>query len=582
MRPMSGGIEQALRVVLDTAHPDFDWSAHESVRDARHKYRGKDVIWHEVADSREGWAKAVELYELLASEKVHRNRTLVLDFSLVRPKGAPIKGMQNRPSSGPVPLMNALLKVASIRDAGMAPWLQALYVDHYLAECVLVGGARRAARLACKHWQDPDILEFIAAKRPVEYLGLSAEQVLALRAERRAQGLTPPFAFLWSASNSVLVDAEFWNGVAEYEAGLGINVSPEAQRAHAVFTAAVDAAYADGTGEPGFINADQLVANDAGLPKKIDGEFAGYDKYQPEDDTKLLLARVAKRARKKPYRMIVNPCGEITLSLLGGYCVIADVVPFHADTLAEAEEAFRVATRALIRTNLMPALYQAETSRTNRIGVGMTGVMEFAWKFFQVGFKDLIDPDFAGHAAWRSGEPCSLRTQAAAVRAAHFWHTLALFARAVEEEAASYSAVLGLPVPHTNRTIKPAGTTSKLFGLCEGWHLPSMRRYVRWVQFRSDDPLVADYAAKGYPVRALKSYEGTTIVGFPTEPTICQIGMPDELIVTASEATPEEQYQWLRLGERFWLRGTQENGVDLPEDHGNQISDGRYSSARAS
>ena len=31
--------------------------------------------------------------------------------------------------------------------------------------------------------------------------------------------------------------------------------------------------------------------------------------------------------------------GEIALNVLGGFCVIADVVPYHADTLEEAEEA---------------------------------------------------------------------------------------------------------------------------------------------------------------------------------------------------------------------------------------------------
>jgi hypothetical protein len=116
-------------------------------------------------------------------------------------------------------------------------------------------------------------------------------------------------------------------------------------------------------------------------------------------------------------------------------------------------------------------------------------------------------------------------------------------------------------VPHTTRTVKPAGTTSKLFGLTEGAHLPAMREYLRWVQFRNGDPLIATYKAKGYPVRELKIYSGTTIVGFPTKPAICQLGMGDRL-VTAAEATPEQQYKWLRLLEKWWVRG----------DKGNQVS----------
>jgi hypothetical protein len=138
------------------------------------------------------------------------------------------------------------------------------------------------------------------------------------------------------------------------------------------------------------------------------------------------------------------------------------------------------------------------------------------------------------------------------------------FNAAVKDEAARYAKALGVVTPHTMTTIKPAGTTSKLFGLTEGWHLPSMRFYLRWVQFRSDDPLVQTYGDAGYPVRTLKTYEGTTIVGFPTAPLISTLGMEDKL-VTAAEATPEEQYRWLQLGEKHWIIG---NG----EDRGNQIS----------
>ncbi len=72
-------------------------------------------------------------------------------------------------------------------------------------------------------------------------------------------------------------------------------------------------------------------------------------------------------------------------------------------------------------------------------------------------------------------------------------------------------------------------------------------------------PLVAEYRAKGYPVRELKTYSGTTIVGFPTAPLICQLGMGDKL-VTAAEATPEEQYEYLRLLEKYWIRGVDEAG----------------------
>ena len=534
-----------LRCVLDASHPDFNYSAHESSRDARHKYldctskTGGNVMWFEVPDSREGWAKALELWENAAFEKIHANKMLILDFSKVRAKGLPIKGMQNRPASGPVALMDAFEKAAKLKGAGLSPWKQAMYLDHYFAECVLVGGARRAARMSTKHWSDETIFDFITIKRPIEFRGKNVDEIIALRKENPNH-----FGFLWSSNNSVTVDEEFW----EFVNGRG-DKSPRAKHAKKVFRMVCEAAYADGTGEPGFINSHMLVQKDDGWTDLNRGDYVGSQKYQINDDTQILMSRLAKRAKKKKYHTITNPCGEIALNVLGGFCVIADVVPYHCDTLDEAEECFRVTTRALIRVNSMDSIYSKEVQRTNRIGVGMTGVHEFAYKFFGLGFQDLIDEE----------------------KSKEFWLTLARFNRAVHEESLAYSAEMGLKAPHTETTIKPAGTTSKLFLLTEGWHLPSMREFLRWVQFRHDDPLVQTYKNAGYPVRMLEQYAGTTIVGFPTAPTITTLGMGDRL-VTAAEASPEDQFKWLMLGEKYWISGTDEQGNPVADAYGNQIS----------
>ena len=494
-----------IHCVIDETHGDFAWGVDESVKDAKHKY--KDAIWYEVPDSREGWASAVEKIEVMAFEKKYADKTLILDFSKVRAKGSPIGGMQNRPASGPKPLMNAIARLATIKNAGMSPWKQAMFADHYLAECVLVGGARRAARIATKVWTDSEIFEFIDIKRG---------------------------GFLWSANNSVAVDEKFWK--------------QKTKHSQKVLEAILEASYKDGTGEPGFINQHRLVQNDDNYDGYMDGKYAESDKYHPFERTEKMLSLIAKHAGAKYYAQIPNPCGEISLNMLGGYCVIGDVVPYFAPNDDAAEEAFRAMVRALIRVNTMDCLYNREVKRTNRIGISMTGLHEYAWNRFGFAFRDLID------------EKKSLE----------FWQTLSRFKRAVVEEAETYSKKLGVVVPHTNTTIKPAGTTSKLFGLTEGAHLPSMREYIRWVQFRSDDPLVKKYRKMGYPTKDLKSYSGTTVIGFPTQPEICKLGM-DGLLVTAAEATPEEQYQWLMLLEKYWIQGVDEKGMAL-DDTGNQVS----------
>jgi hypothetical protein len=74
------------------------------------------------------------------------------------------------------------------------------------------------------------------------------------------------------------------------------------------------------------------------------------------------------------------------------------------------------------------------------------------------------------------------------------------------------------------------------------------------------DPLLGEYAARGYPLRELRSFPGMTIVGFPTVPLIMRLGLAEKL-VTASEATPAQQYRWLRLLERYWIGESQGNQV---------------------
>ena len=640
------GQQPIVACTIDRSHADVQRGliAAPTTAEIEEMYPTRKITTFHVPDSREGWAQALEQIEIMAFQK-RRDEVLILDFSLVRPKNAPIRGMQNRPASGPEPLMSAINNIARLREAGMEPWRAAMHADHFVAECVLVGGARRAARMATKYWKDPDIFGFIEIKRG---------------------------GVLWSSNNSVLVDAEFWKYVNSKEedwAFHGPEVFEMYDKAKAVYDAITFSAYHDGTGEPGLINVDRLSWNPEGVQVYDDGSFINSRRLGPSDGAMALNQELVKSWKQAGYQVITNPCvtgdtliltdrgnlpiqelvgeqvnvwngsewssvtpfstgfnstvkigfsngavlrctpthkfvlkdgsrvsaaelelgdaltdslstggaevygpsvssieldqpcetfcvtepknstvifngvltgqcGEVVLSALGGYCTIADVVPYHATSDDDAEEAFRVATRALIRVNTMDFLYDKEVKRTNRIGVGMTGFHEWAWTRFGFGWKDLIDEQVSRE----------------------FWLLVARFKRAVEDEAINYSKYLGVAVPATNTTFKPAGTTSALFGLCQGAHLPSMREYLRWVQFRNDDPLIAEYAAKGYPTRELKNYTGTTIVGFPTAPTICTLGMGDKL-VTAPEASPEEQYQFIRLLEKYWLIGVEEDGV---------------------
>ncbi len=493
-----------------------------------------DAVRHRLADTREGWAKAVEILEGMAFRR-ERGRTLLLDLSDIRPLGAPIRGMQGRPASGPLSLLRAfinlrreVIEAARDRDpAGeaMRPWEQALRADHILSTEVQVGGARRAARMATKSWRDAGALRFVRLK---------------------AEG------GLWTANHSLMVDAGFWARLGRDDG------EPLTRHARALFAAATSCAYVNG--EPGFINGDRLEDARTGFARQKPATAeAGSSRYRVGDGAGL-LAEVARRAAGTHFPVTTNPCGEVVLHVTGGYCVISDFAPLLACPVplegltpgavpedvarawdARVEDAVRLGVRFLIRVNRMDALYAAEVARTDRIGIGPTGLHEWAWARFGLAFRELIDE----------------------ARSRPFWDMLARLSATAKEEATAYAASLGMAPPVTVTTVKPAGTTSKLFGLTEGAHLPARRQYLRWVQFRGGaegDPLVADYAARGYPTRNLETFPGVAIVGFPTLPLIQRLGIGARL-VTAPEATPEEQYHWLRLLERHWIGAHRGNQV---------------------
>ncbi|HTN09394.1 MAG TPA: recombinase [Acetobacteraceae bacterium] len=523
---------------LSASHPDFPDMARECEQSPESLLRPApaDALRHVIADSREGWAEAVELVEAMAFAG-SADRAVLLDFSQIRASGSPIRGMQNRPASGPLSLLRAFARIremiATAQTApGLALWEQAMLVDHHLSVEVQVGGARRAARMATKSWHDPDILRFIRAKTE---------------------------GGQWTANNSVMVDRAFWSGVRAGE-----------PRALAIFNEATACAWING--EPGFINADKLEDHRTGTawqkPVYEDGRDFRGSRYHCGPAAPL-LAELSRRAAVARYPVTTNPCGEIALHVTGGYCVIADFAPLLACPLpldsfdpgaapdgavaqwdARVEDAVRLGVRFLLRANRMDALYGEEVKRTNRIGIGPTGLHEWAWMRFGLAFRDLLDD----------------------AKAAPFWAMLDHLSATAKQEASRYAAELGQNEPVTVTTIKPAGTTSKLFGLTEGAHLPARRHYLRWVQFKGtrdaegawlpgSDPLLAQYAALGYPLRALNSFPGMTIVGFPTVPLIERLGVGEQG-VTAYEASPSEQYHWLRLLERHWIGA----------ERGNQIS----------
>jgi adenosylcobalamin-dependent ribonucleoside-triphosphate reductase len=522
----------------DGAHPDAKRARNEfagqfeTLREAKHKYPSESeaVRWFKVEDSREGWVKVIEILETAAYQQKHKDKLFIFDFSGIRCEGTPIAGHQNRPASGPLPFMRAISKVISIKGAGMAPWKQAIFIDHYLADCVAIGGVRRSARIATKSWRDNDILDFIELKRG---------------------------GHLGSANNSITVDKEFW-----------VDVGDPRTHAYRVFQAATAASYYDRTGEPGFINADMLHQNNEGMDN-ITGENIvnpEYSKYKVHVRTKEMMTNILSHIKNMKNSYICNPCGEIAIKIYGGYCVIGDVNLAKVENLEEAEKAVEMMAKFLMRVNTMESIYKNETVRTNRIGVGMIGIFEFAAKHFDLNFKKLIS----------AYDPISTVKNILDSEVDRFWKFMSRLRFIVENSAKSYAQELEVNVPHTMTTLKPAGTVAKVLAVTEAANLPAYLYYLRWVQFPKEvivdgqsveDLEVKKYRESGYPVKDVShQYQNRVVVGFPTKQNIVdQLGEAD--ITTASEVSIEDHYKWLQLLEYFWL-GFDENGKSL----NNQIS----------
>lgn len=162
-----------VHIVCDPEHPDY-----EELRPYLSQTFCPD--WDgafEVADSREGWAGALtDLIDTYMTREHVKHQDRVYDVSNVRGRGARLKTFGGT-ASGPAPFARMMLEVGRVLNEALVndptdDWLipqvtplQAMEIDHAIAECVVSGGNRRSARMAMVRWDDPYIFEFIRCKQ---------------------------------------------------------------------------------------------------------------------------------------------------------------------------------------------------------------------------------------------------------------------------------------------------------------------------------------------------------------------------------------------------------------------------------
>lgn len=187
----------------------------------------KDMTYQSltVEDSREGWVHALETVCRLAQLE-GRGVFLIVDLSLVRPRGSEIQGFGGT-ASGPGPLASMLSQVTrTLRGAvgRKLTGLECMDIDHAVASCVVAGNVRRSARMSMMHWSDPQVEEFIDLKRDGGH---------------------------WTTNISVELDHDFWRLLDSGDSA-----------AHDLLMRIADGMYRNG--EPGIFNSTLASEDEVG------------------------------------------------------------------------------------------------------------------------------------------------------------------------------------------------------------------------------------------------------------------------------------------------------------------------------
>ena len=121
-----------------------------------------------VGDSREGWVDLIRTVLNSFVGKGHYPKNI--DYSKVRPRGAPIKGFGGI-ASGPQPMIDLVENLTKLlkpkKKAYKISSAQIVDIFNYIGKCVVAGGIRRTAEIM---FGDPDDQEFVTLKQDKEAL----------------------------------------------------------------------------------------------------------------------------------------------------------------------------------------------------------------------------------------------------------------------------------------------------------------------------------------------------------------------------------------------------------------------------
>lgn len=330
-------VENALYItfVCETIHADYDTELEALGVEDELTVEAPDYLIHRVADSREGWARALGQ---VIDAHYNGTRELVIDISNIRPRGSAIVGFGGE-ASGPAPLVTMLAKVNEILNRRVNDYVTPTEwgdVIQLIGTCVVAGNVRRTAIILIGDQNDK---EYIESKNYSLPQNLEASQ------------------WRWASNNSV---------------DIGVNTDRDTLR-----NLAVNIYY---NGEPGYVNVE-LSRNFGriidGFQKDIDGEV---EVFNPCGEITLPNA---------------SPCNLFEANLPR----IHELIEKGVEQVNLYEEVMYLAARYAYRITFRPYEWEATRDvvyRHRRLGVGITGITDFV--LLKFGAKAINGFDADGNA----------------------------------------------------------------------------------------------------------------------------------------------------------------------------------------
>lgn len=181
-----------------------------------------------------------------------------------------------------------------------------------------------------------------------------------------------------------------------------------------------------------------------------------------------------------------NPCLEQTLESFE-LCCLAETFPFHHESLEDFLDTLKYSfLYAKIVTLGLTGWSETNSvmSRNRRIGVSMTGIIQFLNKF---GINELKKWSEEGY-------------------------------KFLKQYDRNLSEFLQIPESIKITSIKPSGTVSLLGGATPGLHYPISRFYIRRVRLGKNSELVPELQKNGYHIETdYYQPETTVVVSFPID-----------------------------------------------------------------